>query len=304
MELRQLRSLVALEESGFNVTAAAQRLHLVQSAVSQHLTCLEDELGTELFIRQGKRLTALTEAGRQVLYYARKTLADCDNILAIGREHVEEATGTLRIATTHTQAVYVLPPLIREFREQYPQVKLEIHQGTPEQLIEMALHDQVDFSICTEALKDIPGLTAVTCYRWNRSLVAPLDHPALTAKPFSLRHICDYPLITYVFGFSGTSQFRSSFARLGLEPDVVLSAVDTDVIKTYVREGLGLGLIASLAYSEEKDADLGRRDLSGLFPWELTRVVYKSDKYLRKYEEMFIDLLQTRIADDGRYVAG
>ena len=168
----------------------------------------------------------------------------------------------------------------------------------------MALHDQVDFSICTEALKDIPGLTAVTCYRWNRSLVAPLDHPALTAKPFSLRHICDYPLITYVFGFSGTSQFRSSFARLGLEPDVVLSAVDTDVIKTYVREGLGLGLIASLAYSEEKDEDLGRRDLSGLFPWELTRVVYKSDKYLRKYEEMFIDLLQTRIADDGRYVAG
>lgn len=304
MELRQLRSLVALEESGFNVTAAAQRLHLVQSAVSQHLTRLEDELGTELFIRQGKRLTALTEAGRQVLYYARKTLADCDNILAIGREHVEEATGTLRIATTHTQAVYVLPPLIREFREQYPQVKLEIHQGTPEQLIEMALHDQVDFSICTEALKDIPGLTAVTCYRWNRSLVAPLDHPALTAKPFSLRHICDYPLITYVFGFSGTSQFRNSFARLGLEPDVVLSAVDTDVIKTYVREGLGLGLIASLAYSEEKDEDLGRRDLSGLFPWELTRVVYKSDKYLRKYEEMFIDLLQTRIADDGRYVAG
>ena len=302
MELRQLRSLVALNETGFNVTAAAQKLHLVQSAVSQHLTRLEDELGTDLFMRQGKRLTGLTEAGQQVLFYARKTLADCDNILAIGREHVEESTGVLRIATTHTQACYVLPAVIRKFRETYPDVRLEIHQGTPEQLVDMAMNDVVDFAICTEALGAQQGLTAINCYRWNRSLIAPKEHPALSLKPLSLRKLCDFPLITYVFGFTGAGQFRNSFARLGLNPDVVLSAADTDVIKTYVREGMGLGIIASLAYSEDNDIDLGIRDLSGLFPWETTRIAYKSDKYLRRYQQTFIDLLQGMVVDDGKIV--
>lgn len=303
MELRQLRSLVALNETGFNVTAAAQKLHLVQSAVSQHLTRLEDELGTEMFIRQGKRLTGLTEAGLQVLFYARKTLADCDNILAVGREHVEESSGIMRIATTHTQACYVLPAVIRRFREIYPDVRLEIHQGTPSQLVDMAINDDVDFSICTEALGSHQGLTAINCYRWNRSMIAPIGHPALSVRPLSLRKLCNYPLITYVFGFTGAGQFRNSFARLGLKPDVVLSAADTDVIKTYVREGLGVGIIASLAHSEQTDPDLGRRDLSGLFPWEVTRIAYKSDKYLRRYQQQFIDLLQNMIADDGKVVS-
>ncbi len=300
MELRQLRSLVALNESSFNVTAAAQKLHLVQSAVSQHLTRLENELGTEIFIRQGKRLTGLTEAGHKVLFYARKTLADCENILAIGREHVEESSGVMRIGTTHTQACYVLPAVIRQFRKIYPDVNLQIHQGTPDQLVDLAMNDMVDFSICTEALGEHPGLTAINCYRWNRSLIAPLDHPSLKMRPLSLRKLCDFPLISYVFGFTGAGQFRTSFARLGLQPNVVLSAADTDVIKTYVREKMGVGIIASLAYSEEFDTDLGRRDLSRLFPWETTRVAYKSDKYLRRYQEKFIDLLQTMIMDDGK----
>lgn len=300
MELRQLRSLLALRECGFNVTAAAQRLHLVQSAVSQHLTRLEEELGTELFVRQGKRLVGLTEAGEKVLFYARKTLADCDNILAIGREHVEESSGILRIATTHTQACYVLPAVIRRFRGLYPNVSLQIHQGTPEQLVEMAMNDDVDLSICTEALSDHQGLRAVNCYRWNRSLIAPHGHPALDETPLSLRTLCDYPLITYVFGFTGGGQFRNSFARLGLKPNLVLSAADTDVIKTYVRENMGIGIVASLAYSEETDTDLGRRDLSGLFPWETTRIAYKTDKYLRRYQSTFIELVQTMVLDDGK----
>jgi LysR family cys regulon transcriptional activator len=302
MELRQLRSLLALSETGFNVTAAAQRLHLVQSAVSQHLTRLEDELGTQLFVRQGKRLTGLTEAGNKVLFYARKTLADCENITAIAREHVEEKTGTLRIGTTHTQACYVLPAVVREFRRAYPDVKLQIHQGTPEQLVYMTMHDLVDFAICTEALGDHPGLTAVSCYRWNRSVIAPLGHPVLNLKPLSLRKLCDFPLITYVFGFTGSGQFRNAFARLGLKPDIVLSAADTDVIKTYVREGMGVGIIATLAHIKEQDGDLGLRDLSGIFPWETTRVAYKSDKYLRRYQEVFIELLQTMIADNGKLI--
>ena len=208
MEIRQLRSLAALEEAGFSVTAAAERLHLVQSAVSQHLQRLEDELGTELFQRRGKRLTGLTDAGRQVLFYARRTLADCDNILAVGREHVEEQSGLLRIATTHTQAVHILPAIIRAFRQQYPQVRIEIHQGTPEQLLDMVRRDRVDFAICTEAIDEGAAVTALGCYRWNRSVIAPRGHPLFDAAPLSLATLCDYPMITYVFGLARRSRFR------------------------------------------------------------------------------------------------
>lgn len=299
MEIRQLRSLAALEEAGFSVTAAAERLHLVQSAVSQHLQRLEDELGTELFQRRGKRLIGLTEAGRQVLFYARRTLADCDNILAVGREHVEEQSGLLRIATTHTQAVYILPRIIREFRQQYPAVRIEIHQGTPEQLLDMVRRDRVDFAICTEAIDEGTAITALGCYRWNRSVIAPRGHALFEAAPLSLATLCAYPMITYVFGLANRSRFRIAFARQGLSPDVVLSAVDTEVIKTYVRDGMGIGVIASLAWSADDAEDLACRDLSSLFPWEHTRIAYKADKYLRRYEDVFVSLLRTRVGDDG-----
>ncbi len=299
MELRQLRSLVSLAEAHFSVTQTAERLHLVQSAVSQHLSRLENELGMEIFVRRGKRLVGLTAAGEQVLHYARKTLADIENILAVGRDHAQESRGVLRIGTTHTQARYVLPPVIRAFRESYPEVSLQIHQGTPQQLVEMATADSVDFSICTEALADDPALAAVHCYRWNRSLIAPAGHPVLARRPLSLEALCDYPLITYVFGFTGASHFRTSFARLGLQPQVVLSAADTDVIKTYVREGFGVGIIASPAYSEAIDSDLQTRDLSRFFPWEVTRIAYPRGKYLRRYEQRFMELLQNMVTDNG-----
>ena len=299
MELRQLRSLEQLVESGFSVTLAAERLHLVQSAVSQHLSRLERELGTELFIRRGKRLTGLTETGEQVLHYARRILNDTENILAVGRDHEEVASGELRIGTTHTQARYVLAPVIRAFREIYPLVNLQIHQGTPQQLVEMADSGNVDFSICTEELGEHPNLTALHCYRWNRSLIAPKGHPVLEQRPLALDTLCEYPLITYVFGFTGANHFRTSFARLGLRPRIVLSAADTDVIKTYVREGFGIGIIASLAYSSSADSDLQIRDLSRLFPWEVTRIAYNKEKYLRRYERRFIKLMQNMVADNG-----
>ena len=304
MELRQLRSLVALVESNFNVTQAANSLHLVQSAVSQHITRLEDELGLVLFNRQGKRLTGLSSAGEQVLVHARKTLADTENILAIGRDFIEEGSGTLRIGTTHTQACYVLPPVLRVFRRVYPDVIVQIHQGNPQQLVEMTLKNTVDLSFCTEALGEHGGLEALKCYRWNRSLIAPHDHPILAHHPISLDLLCEYPLITYVHGFTGGGHFRNSFARLGLKPNVTLSAADTDVIKTYVREGLGVGIIASLTYSPDADSDLEIRDLSRLFPWEVTRIAYTHDKYLRRYERHFIELVQTGIADDGVRIKG
>jgi LysR family cys regulon transcriptional activator len=299
MELRQLNSLVTLTESGFNVTETAERLCLVQSAVSQHLARLEKELGTQVFVRKGKRLVGLTSAGERVLGYARQALAVRENILAVGRDHVEEAQGVLRIGTTHTQARYVLPPVIRAFRRLYPSVSLQIHQGTPQELVEMAYTDRVDFSICTEKLGDHSGLTAIPCYRWNRSLVAPKRHPVLKRRPLSLETICEYPLITYTFGFTGAGHMQTTFARAGLKPEVVLAAVDTDVIKTYVRERLGIGLIASMAYSPIQDKDLALRDLGHLLPWETTWIAYHSDKYPRRFQQQFIDLLSDMVLDNG-----
>ena len=299
MELRQLTSLVALAESGFNVTQAAEQLCLVQSAVSQHLARLEEELGTQLFVRKGKRLIALTAAGEEVLNYARQALAIRENILAVGRDHVEESSGVLRIGTTHTQARYVLPAVIRAFRRIFPAVSLQIHQGTPRELVEMALRDRVDFSICTEELGEHSSLNAIPCYRWNRSLIALKEHPVFAGKPLSLESICSYPLITYTFGFTGASHMQNTFARAGLQPEVALTAADTDVIKTYVREGLGIGLIASMAYSPEQDRDLVMRDLSHMLPWETTWVAYQKDKYLRRYQQQFIDLLVEMVLENG-----
>jgi LysR family cys regulon transcriptional activator len=299
MELRQLNSLVALAESGFNVTLAAKQLYLVQSAVSQHLAQLEQELGTQLFVRKGKRLIALTAAGEAVLNYARQALAVRENILAVGRDHVEEGSGVLRIGTTHTQARYVLPAVIRAFRHSFPAVNLQIHQGTPQQLVEMALTDRVDFSICTEELGNHSSLTAIPCYRWNRSLIALKGHPVLSQKPLSLERICNYPLITYTFGFTGANHMQTTFARAGLQPDVVLTAADTDIIKTYVREGMGIGLIASMAYSADQDQDLEMRDLRSMLPWETTWVAYHKDKYLRRYQQQFIDLMEEMILENG-----
>ncbi|MEJ2620223.1 MAG: LysR substrate-binding domain-containing protein [Candidatus Thiodiazotropha sp.] len=299
MELRQLNSLVALEASGFNVTLAAKQLFLVQSAVSQHLAQLEQELGTQLFMRKGKRLIGLTAAGEEVLGYARQALAIRENILDVGREHVEEGSGLLRIGTTHAQACYVLPTVIRAFRKIFPQVNLQINQGTPQQLVELAATDRVDFSICTEELGEHSSLTAIPCYRWNRSLIALKGHPVLSEKPLSLEQICNYPLITYTFGFTGANHMQTTFARAGLQPNVVLTAADTDVIKTYVREGMGIGMIASMAYSAEQDRDLETRDLSHMLPWETTWVAYHKDKYLRRYQKKFIDLLEQLVLDNG-----
>lgn len=303
MELRQLSSLVAVCDCGFNVSEAAQRLHLVQSAVSQHLARLERELGTRLFVRKGKRLIGLSAAGEEVARQARQALAVRENILAIGRDHVEESSGVLRIGTTHTQARYVLPAIIRAFRDAFPAIQLQIHQGTPRQLVDMTLNDQVDFSICTEELGEHSNLNAVPIYRWNRSLITPQGHPLLARRPLSLEGICEFPIITYTFGFTGASHLRATFARTGLHPNTVLSAVDADVIKTYVREGMGIGLIASAAYDTERDADLAVRELHHLLPWETTWVAYRKEKFLRRYQQRFIELLSEMTLENGRIAA-
>ncbi|MBK1704989.1 LysR substrate-binding domain-containing protein [Halochromatium glycolicum] len=297
MELRQLRSLVVLSEVHFNVSRTAERLNLVQSAVTQHLKQLEAEVGTALFVRHGKRLIGLSPVGEQVLCHACEVLRQIGNITAVGQDHSNEHQGLLRIGATHTQARYVLPPVIRAFARAYPQVELQIHQGTPAQLADLALRDLVDLAVCTEALGEEVALQTVPCYRWNRALVAPLAHPLLEVCPLTLNALGRYPIITYVFGFTGRSAFSDAFAKAGVKPQIVLSAADTDVIKTYVRSELGVGIIASLAYQPSEDQDLGMRDLSPLFPWEVTKIAYSRDKYLRKYHQHFIDIFKASTQD-------
>nr|AAB17996.1 sulfur assimilation control protein CysB [Thiocapsa roseopersicina] len=297
MDVRQLRSLVTLVEVRFSVSRAAECLHLVQSAVTQHLKQLEAELGTRLFVRHGKRLVGLTEVGEQVLRHACEALRQTGNIVAVGREHLEEERRRIRLGATHTQARYVLPPVIRRFAAAYPAVELQIHQGTPGQLVDMALRDLVDLAICTEALGDEIALQTIPCYRWNRCLIAPRSHAVLDLQSITLAALCTVPIITYVFGFTGRGGFSDVFSRAGLHPNVVLSAADTDVIKTYVREGLGVGIIAALAYQPRDDADLGIRDLADLFPWEVTKIAYARGKYLRRFHEHFIDIFKRCTGD-------
>jgi LysR family cys regulon transcriptional activator len=296
MELRQLRSLVAFVESDFNVSRAAAQLNLVQPAVSQHLRQLEDQLGARLIRRHGKRMLGLTELGEQVLGHARGILAGAANILAIGRDQGKDDEGILRLATTHTQARYVLPEIVRAFRADHPGVEVEISQGTPRELVEALRRDLADLAICTEAIGHQPDLEAWPCFRWNRCLIAPGGHPLLEARPITLELLCSQPLITYVLGFTGRGRFGDAFAREGLRPRIVISAADSDVIKTYVREGLGIGIIADLAYDGKTDADLERRDLHHLFPAETTRIAHARQKYLRGFQRDFLELFQRRAA--------
>ena len=297
MEIRQLHSLVKLIDCHYSVSKTAEELFLVQSAVSQHLKKLEEELGADLFIRKGKRLIGLTEIGEQVASHARITLSSVNSIRAIGHDHINKNEGILRLGSTHTQARYVLPPVIKAFNRAYPRVELQIHQGTPKQLVQWAVNDDIDFSICTEALAESSQLSNISCYQWNRSLVTLPDHPLLKLSKISLADLCEYPLITYVYGFTGRKTFSDTFEKAGLEPHVVLSAADTDIIKTYVQEEMGVGIIASMALEGIEDENLVSRDVSHLFPWEVTRIAYLNDKFLRHYEQKFIDLLLDFIRD-------
>ena len=291
MEIRQLQSLIKLIDCNYSVSKAADEMFLVQSAVSQHLKKLEEELAADLFIRKGKRLIGLTAIGEQVANHARITLSSVNSIHAIGKDHINQNVGSLRIGSTHTQARYVLPPVIKAFNHAYPRVELQIHQGTPKQLVQWAINDEIDFSICTEALAESSQLTNIPCYKWNRSLITLPGHALQSAKELSLKDLCEYPLITYVYGFTGRKTFSDTFIKAGLEPHIVLSAADTDIIKTYVLEEMGVGIIASMALDNLKDDNLISRDVSHLFPWEVTRIAYLNDKFLRQYEQKFIDLL-------------
>lgn len=290
MKLQQLRYIVEVSRHDLNVSATAERLYTSQPGVSKQIRMLEDELGVQIFQRSGKQLTAVTLAGRSIIALAEKILAGVENIKRIAKEHGDQKRGSLAIATTHTQARYVLPATIKAFVAKYPEVSLHMHQGTPLQIAELAVEHSVDFAIATEAMELFEDLVMLPCYRWNRSIIVPPDHPLCALEPLTLEAIAQYPIVTYVFGFTGRSQLDEAFRARGLEPRVVFTATDADVIKTYVRLGLGVGIAATLAYDARQDADLRALDASHLFNYSVTKIGFSRGTFLRAYMYDFIEL--------------
>jgi LysR family cys regulon transcriptional activator len=296
MTLQQLKYLLAIADSGLNITAAAERLYTSQPGISKQLKLLEQELGVQLFTRKGKSLIAITPAGRDVISRARKIMREVQNIRSLAREMSGEQEGTLSIATTHTQARYVLPEVIREFRTRYPKVNLELHQGTSEQIAELVGANRVDFAIATGSRQLFPSLVILPCYDWDRIILVPKGHPLTkSAGPIDLVALAAYPLITYVFSATGESSFKAAFAQRDLEPQVVFTARDADIIKTYVRMGMGVGVVASMAYECADQKDLVALDAVGLFPRVTTWLGFRRDTVLRGYMVDFVSLFAPQL---------
>ncbi|MDO9105430.1 MAG: LysR substrate-binding domain-containing protein [Methylovulum sp.] len=290
MNLSQIELLRVLQETGLNLSKAAERMHVVQSAVSRQLQLFEEELGSPLFERKGKKLTALTPLGQRVMDEVAAINQAKLNIQAIAADFLDSNQGTIHIATTHTQAKYFLPEPIRRFREKYPGVRIYMVQTSPEQLIAQLHEHKADIAICTEKVEDDAELVTRQCYEWHHAAVMPKGHP-LCVGELSCGRLADYPILTYSFGFTGRSNIESAFKTAGVKLDIILAAADTDVIKTYVRLGMGVGLIAGMAYDPYADQDLVIRDLSHLIPRSITKIAYLKQNYLPLYSQHFIDEL-------------
>ncbi|MCC6201935.1 MAG: HTH-type transcriptional regulator CysB [Gammaproteobacteria bacterium] len=290
MKLQQLRYIWEVARHGLNVSATAESLHTSQPGVSKQIRLLEDELGLRIFQRSGKHLAAITQPGEAIIALAGRVLSEIENIQRVAQEYSSDGRGSLSLATTHTQARYVLPATIRRFIDRYPDVALHMYQGTPMQIAELAANRAVDFAIATEALELFDNLVMLPCYRWNRSIVVPAGHPLTKVPALTIEEVATYPIVTYVFGFTGRSQLDQAFAERHLQAKVVLTAVDADVIKTYVRLGLGIGIIATLAYSTEEDRDLVALDAKHLFQPSITKIGFRRGSFLRGYMYDFIGL--------------
>nr|MBF0681339.1 HTH-type transcriptional regulator CysB [Pseudomonas sp.] len=290
MKLQQLRYIWEVAHHDLNVSATAQSLFTSQPGISKQIRLLEDELGVEVFARSGKHLTRVTPAGERIISTAGEILRKCESIKQIAQEFSNEKRGTLSIATTHTQARYALPPVISSFIKQYPEVSLHMHQGTPMQIAEMAADGTVDFAIATEGLELFGDLVMMPCYRWNRCVVVPQGHPLARSEKLTLEALAEHPLVTYVFGFTGRSKLDEAFSHRGLSPKVVFTAADADVIKTYVRLGLGVGIVARMAVDPKLDSDLVVLDASELFEPSITRIGFRRGTFLRGF---MCDFIQT-----------
>lgn len=298
MKLQQLRYIWEVARHDLNVSATAQSLYTSQPGISKQIRLLEDELGVEVFARSGKHLTRVTPAGQAILEVAGDILRKVESIKQVAQEFSDEKMGSLELATTHTQARYALPVTINSFMKSYPDVSLHMHQGTPMQIAEMAADGAVDFAIATEAMAHFNDLIMMPCYRWNRSVVVPKDHPLAQVSKLTLQDVAQYPIVTYVFGFTGRSKLDDAFSREGLEPKVVFTAVDSDVIKTYVRLGLGVGIIATMAFDEKLDSDLVALDASHLFEFSTTKIGFRKGTFLRGYMYDFIQQFAPHLTPD------
>jgi|SRR5690606_5653277 len=300
MNLQQLRYLCAIADAGLNVSRAGERLHTSQPGISKQVRLLEEELGVALFQRRGKHLQSLTPVGQQVLEHARAMLERANAIRQTAAESLDERRGALSIATTHTQSRYSLPPVLTRFVHQYPEVQLHMQQGTPAQVAELAARGEVDFAIATEALSQFETLVVLPCFQWNRVVLVPKGHPLASAAGgrgarLELEQLARYPLVTYIHGFTGREKLDEAFAAHGLQPNIVFTAADADVIKTYVRLGMGVGITASMALEPGRDEDLVALDASHLFDWSTTSIALRRETWLRGYMYDFIGLLAPQL---------
>ena len=305
MKIQQLRYLTEVVRRGLNISEAAEALHTSQPGVSKQIRALEEELGIEVFVRHGKRLVEVTEPGKSVIAIAERILAEAQNLRRAGEEFANEKLGTLTIAATHTQARYALPKAVAAFKKRYPKVQLHIHQGNPTQICEQVIARDADFCVATEAISLYPELVSLPVYQWNRCVVVPPKHPLLKG-PLTLEALAKHPIVTYDFAFANRSLVQKAFEAKGLRPEIVLTALDADVIKTYVELGLGVGILARMAFDPKRDASLRAIDASHLFESSTTRLGVRKGAYLRRYAYEFIELFAPHLprAVVERTVAG
>ena len=289
MNFQQLRYIRETVRRELNLTEAARALHTSQPGVSRQIRELETELGVEIFERHGRRFVGLTPAGRDLLPFIERTLDEAENLRRASAEHAAGDRGRLTVATTHTQARYMLPPVVAAYRERYPQVRLSLLQGSPTAIAQMVIRGEADIAIATESLDHYEALVALPAYRWSHAVVVPRGHPLTRQPRVTLADLASFPIVTYSTEFAGRSRIDQTFAAAGLAPDVILTAIDSDVIKTYVELGLGVGIIASVAFDARRDRELRRLETDTLFPVNTTRVAVRRGAYLREIALAFIE---------------
>ena len=299
MNFQQLRIVRETVRQDFNLTEVANALYTSQPGVSKHIKDLEDELGIEIFIRRGKRLLGLTEPGKELVEVVERILLDTHNLRRIADQFASRETGHFVVATTHTQARYALPAIIKWFKTDYPKVHLTLLQGSPREIADLLVSGQADVGIATETVDKVPELASFPFYSWHHAVIVPHSHPLITAGEITLETLSEYPIITYHEGFTGRAHVDKAFADAGIVPDIVLSAIDADVIKTYVGLGLGVGVVASVAYDAEQDRSLTLIPVPSLFPANTTRLAVRRGTYLRSYAHAFIEKVCPDVGEEA-----
>jgi LysR family cys regulon transcriptional activator len=299
MNFQQLRIIRETVRQEFNLTEVANALYTSQPGVSKHIKDLEDELGIEIFIRRGKRLLGLTEPGKELVQVVERILLDTQNLRRIADQFASRETGHFVVATTHTQARYALPKIIQWFKADYPKVHLTLLQGSPQEIAELVVSGRADIGIATEAVNKVPELVSFPFYSWHHAIIVPLEHPLLNIEQVTIEELAEYPIITYHEGFTGRAHVDAAFAGAGVVPDIVLSAIDADVIKTYVALGLGVGVVASVAFNAEQDRGLKLIEVPELFPANTTHLAVRRGTYLRSYVHAFIEKVCPDIGEEA-----